>query len=179
MNYDDVLSFWFDEIKPSQRWAKDANFDALIVDRFSALHEQVNRCELFEWRRTAKGRLAEILVLDQFSRNMFRDTPKSFASDSLALVLAQETIACGAHHELNEVEQSFLYMPYMHSESLMIHDVAVTLFEATGIESSLAFEIKHRDIIEKFGRYPHRNSILQRPSTVEEEAFLMLPGTSF
>ena len=179
MNYHDVLSFWFDEIKPSQRWAKDANFDALITDRFSVLHEQANKGELFEWRHSAKGRLAEILVLDQFSRNMFRDSPKSFSSDSLALVLAQEAIAVGAHNELDEVERSFLYMPYMHSESLKIHDVAIKLFEGNGIESSLTFEIKHRDIIVKFGRYPHRNSILQRQSTTEEEAFLMLPGTSF
>ena len=179
MNFDDVLSFWFNEIEPSQRWVKDTNFDALITDRFSALHEQASKCELFEWRSSAQGRLAEILVLDQFSRNMFRDSPKAFSSDPLALALSQEAIFLGKHNKLNKVERSFLYMPYMHSESLSIHEVALKLYKENGIQSNLDFEIKHRDIIAKFGRYPHRNSILNRTSTVEEVAFLTQPGSSF
>ncbi|MBJ7537671.1 DUF924 family protein [Marinomonas transparens] len=179
MNYDDVLSFWFNEIEPSNWWVKDANFDRLIEDRFLALHEQANRCELFEWRASAQGRLAEIIVLDQLSRNIFRDTPKAFASDPLALALSQEAISLGKHHELNETERSFLYMPFMHSESLKIHDVAVVLFKDNGVQATLDFEIKHRDIIAQFGRYPHRNLILERASTDEEMEFLKHPNSGF
>lgn len=179
MNYDDVLNFWFNELEPSQWWVKDTNLDAQITDRFSAMHEQANKCELFEWRSCAKGRLAEIIVLDQFSRNIFRDSPNSFSSDSMALTLAQEAISLGIDNELNDIERSFLYMPYMHSESLPIHDVAITLYEKNGIQSNLDFEIMHRDIIVKFGRYPHRNMLLGREPTAEELAFLKQPGSSF
>lgn len=174
-----VLSFWFDEIKPAQHWVKDQAFDRMIEDRFSAIHEQANRGELFEWRQSPTGRLAEIIVLDQLSRNMYRDTPKAFASDTLALVLAQEAIACGMHKPLIAEQRSFLYMPFMHSESLKIHDVAVRLFADNGIQSNIDFEQKHRDIIVRFGRYPHRNAILQRESTPEERAFLSKPGSGF
>lgn len=179
MNDQSVLSFWFDEITPAQRWVKDAAFDRLIEDRFSAVHKQANQGELFDWRQSAQGRLAEIIVLDQFSRNMYRDTPQAFASDALALVLAQEAIARGMHKELTAEQRSFLYMPYMHSESLKIHDVAARLFEDNGIQSTIDFEQKHRAIIERFGRYPHRNSILHRASTPEERDFLTQPGSGF
>ncbi|MCC1496084.1 DUF924 family protein [Alcanivorax sp. 1008] len=179
MNYDDVLSFWFDEIESSKWWVKDADFDRLIEDRFLELHGQANRCELFEWRSSAKGRLAEVIVLDQFSRNIFRDTPGAFLSDPLALALSQEAIRLGQQHELNQIERSFLYMPYMHSESLKIHDLALQLYRDNGIQSNFDFEVKHRNIIERFGRYPHRNSILGRTSTAEEIEFLKQPGSSF
>ncbi len=179
MSYDDILSFWFTEISSSQWWVKDTNFDDLIANRFLALHEQANKCELFEWRKSAKGRLAEIIVLDQFSRNIFRDTPKAFSSDPLALALSQEAISLGKHNELNEIERSFMYMPYMHSESLSIHDTALDLFKANGIQSTIDFEMKHREIIAKFGRYPHRNSILNRVSSSEEIEFLKQPGSAF
>jgi uncharacterized protein (DUF924 family) len=179
MNKNDILSFWFNDIEPSKWWIKDLEFDRLIKEKFLSIHQQANQCELVEWRKTAKGRLAEIIVLDQFSRNMFRDTAKAFASDQLALALSQEAISLGKDQELNQTERSFLYMPFMHSESLYIHDIALKLFEANGSESSLKFEIKHRDIIEQFGRYPHRNAILGRESTAEELAFLQQPGSSF
>ncbi len=174
-----VLDFWFKEITPSQWWVKDSDFDALISKKFLALHEQANQCELFDWRRSTKGRLAEIIVLDQFSRNIFRDTPQAFSSDPLALALSQEAISLGMHKELNDVERSFLYMPFMHSESLKIHDVALQLFQENGVQSNIDFEIKHRDIIVKYSRYPHRNSILNRTSTAEEIEFLTQPGSSF
>ncbi len=179
MGYQQVLSFWFQEIEPKQWWIKDIAFDQLISDKFLALHQQAIQCELFGWRVTPHGRLAEIIVLDQFSRNIFRDTPQAFSSDSLALALAQQAIELGKHDELTAIERSFLYMPFMHSESLNIHDVAVELYQANGIASNLEFEIKHRDIIEKFGRYPHRNNILGRDSSAEELAFLQQPGSSF
>ena len=174
-----MLSFWFDEIDASKWWVKDVEFDHHIKDKFLTLHGQANQCELFEWRQSAKGRLAEIIVLDQFSRNIFRDTPKAFSSDPLALTLSQEAVALGKDKDLNQVERGFLYMPYMHSESLVIHDVAVELYKHNGAQSSLEFEIKHRDIVEKFGRYPHRNVILNRESTEEELMFLKQPGSSF
>ena len=154
----EVLKFWFEEIEPSQWWVKDLAFDQEIEKRFSLVHKAANRGELFGWRESAKGRLAEILVLDQFSRNIFRDKPQSFASDSLALVLAQEAISSDADKELTPTERAFLYMPFLHSESLLIHEEAVKLYEANGIENNLTFEVKHKVIIERFGRYPHRNS---------------------
>jgi len=179
MNYDDVLSFWFNDIEQEKWWVKDLDFDLYIKDKFLTLHEQANNCELFKWRKSAKGRLAEIIVLDQFSRNIYRDTPKAFSSDQLALALSQEAISLGSHHELNQVERSFMFMPYMHSESLLIHDIAVELYKSNGVQSNLEFEIKHRNIIKKFGRYPHRNIILNRTSTSDEIEFLKQPGSSF
>ena len=110
---------------------------------------------------------------------MFRDSALAFANDALALALAQEAIACGADQDLTQVQRSFLYMPFMHSESLRIHEIAVELFRKNGIEGNLDFEFKHKKIIEKFGRYPHRNSVLGRQSTAEELEFLTRPGSSF
>lgn len=174
-----VLKFWFEELEPKQWWGKDDDLDRDIVDRFSAVHAQASRCELFAWRKEPGGRLAEIIVLDQFSRNMFRGKPESFAYDGLALALAQEAVSLGADTLLEQAERNFLYMPYMHSESLHIHDIAMNLFRENGSASSLEYEIKHRDIIEKFGRYPHRNIILGRESTPAEINFLSQPGSSF
>jgi len=173
----DILKFWFEEIDPSQWWKKDPDFDRLIIRRFSAIHTQAVRGELFGWRKDARGRLAEVIVLDQFSRNMFRESPQAFAYDSLALVLAQEAVSVGADQALNDAERSFLYMPYMHSESPAIHEVAVQLFQNLG--KALEFELKHKAIIDRFGRYPHRNKILGRTSTAEEIEFLKQPGSGF
>ena len=179
MSADDVLVFWFEEIKPAQWWRKDDAFDYLIRDRFAELHQAANACELYSWRETALGRLAEIIVLDQFSRNMFRDTAKAFASDSLALVLAQEAVAGGLDEQLTESQRSFIYLPFMHSESLLVHARAEALYRAKSGSSKLTFELRHKAIIERFGRYPHRNQILGRESTPEEIEFLSRPGSSF
>lgn len=175
----DILMFWFEEIEPSKWWVKDLQFDGMISSRFAEIHRRANCCELAHWRKTSEGRLAEIIVLDQFSRNMFRDTPLSFAADPLALALAQEAISLGADTELNQSQRNFLYMPFMHSESLMIHDLAVQLYTKNGSQNALDFELKHRDIIEKFDRYPHRNSILGRTSTEAELEFLTQANSSF
>lgn len=177
--YREILKFWFNEVNPSQWWEKDNDFDKLIIEKFSEAHASAKCCELFEWRESAEGRLAEIIVLDQFSRNMFRDSPLSFANDPLALALSQEAISSGVNSALSPLERSFLYMPFMHSESLKIHGVAVELYKNNGIQHSLDFEIKHKNIIEKFGRYPHRNAILGRESTEEEIEFLKQPGSGF
>ena len=177
--YREILKFWFEEIDSSKWWTKDDNFDQLIRLRFAAVHLQATRCELFAWRTQPRGRLAEIIVLDQFSRNMFRGSPSSFASDALALALAQEAIAAGADAALSPTERSFLYLPFMHSESLKIHAVAMELYRKNGIQGNLDFEIRHRNIIERFGRYPHRNGILGRKSTPAEIEFLQQPGSGF
>lgn len=174
-----VLKFWFDELEPKQWWLKDEDLDQQIIERFSEVHRQASRCELFPWRTEPQGRLAEIIVLDQFSRNMFRGSAQAFAYDSLALALAQEAVSSGADTHLRQAEKNFLYMPYMHSESLRIHDIAMDLFRKNGAKASFEYEVKHRDIIVKFGRYPHRNKILGRESTPEEIAFLSQPGSSF
>ena len=175
----DVLAFWFNELEPARWWQKDQELDREIAERFGSLHARAAQCELYTWRETAAGRLAEIIVLDQFSRNIYRDTPAAFACDPLALGLAQEAVAAGADDKLTAVQQSFLYMPYMHSESLAIHEQAVRLYSRPGLEFNLDFELRHQRIIERFGRYPHRNAILGRESTAEEIEFLGQPGSSF
>jgi uncharacterized protein (DUF924 family) len=118
-------------------------------------------------------------VLDQFSRNVWRDTPLAFAQDALALALAQELIARGEDTDLLLTQRKFAYMPYMHSESLVVHQEALRLFDLPGLEANLAFEHKHLRILQRFGRYPHRNAILNRQSSEEELAFLKQPGSSF
>ncbi len=177
--YEDILNFWFNELTPEQWWVKDAKLDEDIKQRFADIHTKAARCELFDWRIAAKGRLAEIIILDQFSRNIFRDTPQAFAQDSLALALAQEALAVNADKALSPAECVFLYMPFMHSESAEIHQIAVTLYSAPGLENNWDFELKHQAIITRFGRYPHRNAILGRESTPEEIEFLQQPGSSF
>ena len=176
--YREILKFWFEEIEERQWWVKDVIFDQLIVERFSDIHKRAASCELNIWRESSHGRLAEVLVLDQFSRNMFRDTPAAFAYDSLALALAQEAIALKADKLLTPKQRNFIYMPFMHSESLQIHEVAMQLFSPDG-KSEHAFELRHKNIIEQFGRYPHRNAILNRTSTTAELEFLSEPGSGF
>ena len=174
-----ILHFWFEELTAKQHFAKDAALDETIRARFGDTLEAAARCELFAWRATAEGRLAEIIVLDQFSRNVYRDTPRAFAQDALALLLAQELVASGQDLSLPSAQRVFAYMPYMHSESALVHAQAVPLFSQPGMEDNLSFEIRHQAIIERFGRYPHRNAILGRPSSPDELAFLSEPGSSF
>jgi uncharacterized protein (DUF924 family) len=176
---DTVLQFWFDDLTPAQWWQVDPAFDRLIASRFADLHERAIRAELYEWRASPAGRLAEIIVLDQFSRHIHRGDRRAFAADPLALALAQEAVACQADLALPEVRRVFLYMPYMHSESRLIHRVAARLFEAHAPKSNHDFELRHKAIIDRFGRYPHRNAVLGRPSTEEELVFLTQPGSSF
>jgi len=179
LSYNDVIKFWFEEIEPKQRWIKDAKFDALIAQRFGDLHEKANRGELKSWRSSVKGALAEIIILDQFSRNIFRDTPFAFASDDLALELTKEAIEKNYDKEINPEYLSFLYMPFMHSESKEDHKIAIKLFNKPGMEVTYDYELKHKVIIDRFGRYPHRNAILGRESTEEEVEFLKEDGSSF
>ena len=174
-----VLQFWFRECSPAQWWEVDVEFDRLIVERFSELHGRAMRSELFEWRTEPGGRLAEIIVLDQFSRNMHRGEVLSYANDTLALALAQEAVAARADLALPPEERVFMYLPYMHSESRVIHEVAERLFKERTPETNYDFELRHKAIIDRFGRYPHRNAMLGRQSTEEELAFLAQPGSGF
>lgn len=176
---EDIIDFWFNAIDSKQWFKKDDDFDLLLIAQFSNLHASAEKSELYHWRRDAQGRLAEIIVLDQFSRNIHRNTPNAFSNDPMALALAQEAVALGCHNELDVIEQSFLFMPYMHSESVSIHEVAVELFNSTGLDKTIEYELKHQAIINKFGRYPHRNEILNRQSTAAEQEFLTQPGSSF
>jgi uncharacterized protein (DUF924 family) len=175
----DMLSFWFEELSNKQHFAKDPALDAAIGLRFGATLEAAARCELFGWRSTPQGRLAEIVVLDQFSRNIFRDTARAFAQDPLALVLAQELVASGQDQALTPTQRAFAYMPYMHSESVLVQAESVRLFGQAGLENNLDFALRHQKIVLRFGRFPHRNVILGRDSSAEEMAFLNEPGSSF
>jgi uncharacterized protein (DUF924 family) len=179
MDYAEVLAFWFEACDRKQWWRADAAFDALIVERFGKIHRQAAQAELSDWRQEPKGRLAEIIVLDQFSRNIHRQTPLAFAQDSMALVLAQEAIVAHADAALSPLERSFLYLPFMHSESKKIHAQALLLYRANGLTDNYDFEVRHKAIIDRFGRYPHRNEVLGRASTPEELEFLKQPGSRF
>ena len=176
---EEVLSFWFEQNGPEQWWTRDPQFDAEIHSRFGAVHGRAVLGELHGWRDTPEGRLAEIVVLDQFSRNLYRDDARAFAADGMALALAQEAVRLGADQAVPAARRPFFYMPYQHSESRRIHEVALALFEELGEPVGLHYERRHKTIIDRFGRYPHRNAVLGRSSTDEEIAFLREPGSSF
>lgn len=177
--YQQIIQFWFEEIDPKKWWIVDPEFDQLIQNRFQGLMLQAAAGELYTWRSDDHGRLAEIIILDQFSRNVYRNTPQAFAQDAMALVLAQEAIRAQADYGLTPVERNFLYMPFMHSESRVIHAYAEKLFHEHAPQGNYEFELKHKRIIDRFGRYPHRNSILGRESTAEEIEFLKEAGSRF
>lgn len=176
---DEVLKFWFEEAGPDRWWKTDPAFDESIRERFSATYARAVHGELHGWRAEPRGRLAEIIVLDQFSRNLFRNSPLAFAQDLAALVLAQEAVASGVHLRLTPVERAFLFLPYMHSESREIHALAEQLYRQHAPPGNYDFELRHKAIIDRFGRYPHRNATLGRASTHEEVEFLRQPGSGF
>lgn len=165
-----VLAFWR-EAGPKKWFAKDATFDAAFRDRFALLHDRAARAELVHWRATPEAALAEILLLDQYPRNAFRDTPRAFATDARALEAAKAMLAAGHDKALPDDVRSFAYMPFDHSENLDDQHRAVELLAP--ISEEHAFHARsHRDLIARFGRFPHRNEILGRESTDEEIAFL-------
>ncbi|KGY14095.1 membrane protein [Vibrio tubiashii] len=175
----EVLDFWFKELEPKNWFVSSEELDNEIKSRFSELLISASQCELHTWRSDAQGRLAEVIVLDQFSRNIYRNTPRAFSQDPLALALAQEAISLGLDQSLEVQQRTFLYMPFMHSESKTVHQQAVELFKTPGMEVNYEFELKHKVIIDRFGRYPHRNNILGRQSSPEEVEFLTQPNSSF
>lgn len=179
MNAQAVLDFWFDQANKACWFAKSDDFDAEIRRRFMGVWQQAARGELSAWRDTLRGRLAEIIVLDQFSRNVWRDRANAFAQDNMALILAQEAVQHAGFADLDQAERNFMLMPFMHSESQAVHKQALPLFERYADAVTLDFERQHKAIIDRFGRYPHRNEMLGRDSTAEEKAFLTQPGSSF
>ncbi|MCF8494348.1 MAG: DUF924 domain-containing protein [Rickettsiaceae bacterium] len=158
---------------------KEPEFDALIKKKFFVVYNQVINNELDSWNSKAEDILSLILVLDQFPRNMFRDTPKAFLGDKLALAWAKEAIKKQFDLKLNQDERMFLYMPLMHSELLLDQEFSVELYSKINNINILNYAIAHHDIISKFGRFPHRNKILGRVSTLEEIVFLSTPNSSF
>lgn len=174
MRYDsgEVLNFWFKELSESEWFVKNEKLDRVISQRFGAFLSAAEQGELSSWRTGAKGRLAEIILLDQFSRNIYRDTPHAFKNDPMALTLSQELVHLGLDSDLSKTEKVFAYMPYMHSESSTIHAKGLALFSSVGIEENIKYELMHKEIIDKFGRFPHRNKILGRHSTQDEIEFL-------
>ncbi len=179
VNYRDVLAFWYNPENQPYWFEKNENFDAELRDKF--YDTWVKACEglLYEWRETTEGRLAEIIVLDQFSRNLCRGESCAFEQDGMALVLAQEIRRQPDFEDLPQDYRKFALMPFMHSESKGIHEIAVPIFEDLGDEGTTKYEYLHKDIIDRFGRYPHRNEDLGRESTEEELEFLKQPGSSF
>jgi uncharacterized protein (DUF924 family) len=177
----EVLHFWFGEGAEygavHQRWfAKDPAFDAEVRTRFSSLHEELSATG--DWLDGARDCLARIVVLDQFPRNMFRGTPRAFATDALALAAARHAIASGYDRDWLRVEKIFAYLPFEHSEALADQQRACELMRPLG-EEQYDYALRHKAIIERFGRFPHRNAILGRASTAEEIEFLKQPGSGF
>lgn len=179
MNYQEIIDFWFRELKPINWFGKSDTLDLLMTERYIALHSSVVLGEHSAWRQEPLGRLAEIIVIDQFSRNIYRDAPKSFIYDPVALMLAQEAIRGDHHKDFSPTLKQFLYMPFMHSESKIIHQSAMLLFSEPGLEENFEHELKHKEVIDRFGRYPHRNKILGRINTPEEEKYLMSETSLF
>lgn len=185
-NAQDVLDFWFgaeDTARP-EWFRKDAAFDAEVARRFGAQVERAMNGELCDWDEHAPSALARVLLLDQFSRNIFRGTPRAFAGDALALAAARSMVERGQDRVLAAIRRSFVYLPFEHAEDRLAQEESVRLFtelasRASGMEETLDYALRHRDIVARFGRFPHRNAILGRISTPEEAAFLLQPGSGF
>jgi len=174
-----VLDFWFREIDPKLWFARDEDFDRQLAKRFATAVEHALAGGLQSWEDRPESRLALILLLDQFTRNLHRGTAGAFSGDQRALALTLDAMARGWDGLLPLPERKFLYMPLMHAEDAAIQEKSVAAFTALGEEDSLNYAILHKRIIDRFGRYPHRNTALGRPSTPEEEAFLLEPNSSF
>jgi uncharacterized protein (DUF924 family) len=172
---DDVLRFWFVEHGKDDWFGGEAEFDRELAEAFAETHPKVALGEAWRWRDTPDGRLAEIIVLDQFSRQLHRGSPQAFAQDTMALALAQEAIHAGADQAIGMDRRMFLFMPFMHSESLLIQEEGVEHFRQFG-EDMLKFMTGHRDTIARFGRFPFRNKALGRQSTPEELAYMEEQG---
>lgn len=171
-NYKDVLNFWFDEKHIPLQFAENEEFDNLIRKEFLSTWEAAKEGLLVDWRETIKGRLAEIIVLDQFSRNLFREDIRTYTQDKMAIALSQEVVNHLEYDSLNTMEKKFILLPFMHSESTDLHDWAYKYYLELNDEGTLYFEDKHREILDKFGRYPYQNADLGRESTEEEIKWL-------
>ena len=175
---DEVLRFWFEELTPEQWFARDHDLDALIRDRFLTLHEELVEGDA-AGISAPRALLAAVITLDQFPRNMFRGTPRAYAADGIARGLSRITIENGCDADMTEHERSFLYLPFQHSENREDQALSLRLYEQLGNEEWTRFAKAHKDIIDRFGRFPHRNATLGRTSTPEEIALLKEPMGSF
>ena len=173
----EVLAFWFSHRE--RWWRGGADFDEEIRRRFGSLHAELVAGEHEDWRETPAGALAYVIVLEQLSRNMFRGDARTHQSDDRALAASREALARGDDRAMSMEKRTFLYMPFMHSEELADQERSVSLFGANGDVQGLRTAEKHRHVIRRFGRFPHRNALLGRGSTAEELAFLKEPGSSF
>lgn len=169
---DDVLAFWFDELEPKAWFGSSKELDRTISERFGALYERLSKQTSPHLGDDARSALAAVILFDQFPRNMFRGTARAFATDDLAMRIAREAVEKGLDEQLSATERQFLYMPFQHSEVSADQEHAVMLFKMLGDEEPLRYAVEHRDIIQRFGRFPHRNRALGRVSTREEEEFL-------
>jgi len=167
----DILEFWFSERVQPYWFKSQPHFDTEIRDRYAALHETAAAGALHSWCETARGCLALVLVLDQFSRNIFRATSAAYDNDEYAREVARLAINAGFDRQLEGWHKAFLYMPFMHSESPADQDYSVQLFTQAGLDNA-RYALHHRDIIRRFGRFPHRNVVLHRPNTVAESEYL-------
>jgi uncharacterized protein (DUF924 family) len=189
MSASEVLSFWFgepgsaDSLRPRELWfTKSDATDRLIAERFGAFVERALEGQHDDWAATPRGALALVILLDQFPRNIFRGTPRAFAGDLRALALATRLVDTARDLTLAPLERWFVYMPFEHSERLLDQYESVRLFErlaADGLDAPLEWARRHFDVVERFGRFPHRNAILGRASTPQELDFLSQPGSSF
>lgn len=176
---DEVLDFWFEELSDKDWFNATPELDQQIMRRFGAAHLALAREVTPPWRAGASARLAAIILLDQMPRNMYRATPLAFATDGLALREARLALDAGADRQVHARQRPFFYLPFEHSEDLADQDVCVRLFSDLPDAEMFDYAVRHRDIIARFGRFPHRNDILGRPSTQEEVDFLKQPGSSF
>lgn len=181
-----VLDVWFgDQDVVHEEWfRKDPAFDASIRARFGAVLRAALAGELHDWCATPRGALAHIVVLDQFTRNAFRDTPRAFAGDALALQSAQALVAAGTDRSLTPLQRWFVYLPFEHAEDRALQAESMRLFDALAAEHPALADARewahrHQVVVQRFGRFPHRNAILGRASTPDEEAFLREPGSRF
>lgn len=172
MTPQDVLSFWFEEHGPEDWFGGGEAFDAKCATRFGETHARAARAELWPWRATPEGRLAEIILLDQFSRQLYRNSARAFACDLMAVALAQEVVASGKDADMPANWRAFLYLPFEHAESLVLQEESVRLFADLGDPGYLDYAIAHREVIARFGRFPMRNAALGRESTPEEVAYI-------
>jgi uncharacterized protein (DUF924 family) len=170
-----VLDFWFGA-DPKKWYSKDDAFDAAIRERFLPTYEAAAAGQLADWEATPESALALVIVLDQFSRNMFRGSPRTFAADALALEVAKRAVAQGFDRKLELPKRNFFYLPFMHSENLADQEDCVALSRQNSDENTLEYAELHADIIRRFARFPHRNAILSRITTPQEQAFLDAGG---
>lgn len=177
----DILDFWFEETSPQQWFQINPEFDAALAERFSEAYEKARDGLLDDWRQNADGCLALCLLIDQFPRNMFRQSKQAYATDSKALVVAKYAVSKGFDQVLPPVKRRFLYLPYEHSENLNDQRSCLAFFEKMKKEDPLSYDyaLRHFQVIEEYGRFPHRNKILERMNTPEEEEYLARPDSGF